>query len=401
MAYVVKDVRKRSPYWYAVFRGKTNRYVKKSTKETARSKALEMARGWEKASKQARERTLTEARTRDILSEILSSVNGGEGLQVFTVAEWFDLFVKQKQKSRADKTALRHEQMMKEFIEYLDHRAHLNIAAISSKDIAEFRDHRQSRGLAPSTLNTDVTVLSSAFNAALKQGHISVNPCGAIEPLKDKLVHKSVFTPEQVTAILKTIEDMEFSGPRGSKLDKDQNEALRRDWRGLILTAFYSGLRLGDAANLQFKHIDLVSEIKTIRAQQGKTGTEIVIAIHSALEDFLLSLPAPKTDEAFLFPTFAQRIVSPLSKYFRKIMERAHIEQRVIRERSESGSGRNVNALSFHSLRHSFTSILANAGVPEETRMLLTGHTERATHQRYTHHELQRLRDAVAVLPRI
>src|SRR5207302_1705350 len=201
---------------------------------------------------------------------------------------------------------------------------------------------------------TDITVLSSAFNAALKQGHVSVNPCAAIEPLKDKLAHKSVFTPEQVTAILKTIEDMEFAGPRGGKLDKDQNAALRRDWRGLILTAFYSGLRLGDAANLQFKHVDLVSEIKTIRVQQGKTGAEIMIAIHQALEDFLLSLPAPETDEAFLFPSLAQRIVSPLSKYFGKIMERAHIEQRVIRERSESGSGRSVNALSFHSLRHSF-----------------------------------------------
>jgi integrase len=401
MAYVVKDVRKRSPFWYAVFRGKTNRYVKKSTKETARSKALEMARGWEKAAKLARERTLTEARTRDILSEILSNVNGGEGLQVFTVAEWFDHFVKQKQKSRADKTALRHAQMMNEFIEYLDHRAHLNIAAISSRDIADFRDHRQSRGLAPSTVNTDITVLSSAFNAALKQGHVSVNPCAAIEPLKDKVVHKSVFSPEQIRAILKTVEDMEFAGPRGSKLNKNQNEALRRDWKGLTLAAFYSGLRLGDAANLQWKHIDLVSEIKTIRMRQGKTGAEIVIAIHPALEDFLLSLSAPKTDEAFLFPSLAQRIVSPLSKMFGKIMERAHIEQRVIRERSESGSGRSVNALSFHSLRHSFTSILANAGVPEETRMLLTGHTERATHQRYTHHELQRLRDAVAVLPRL
>lgn len=401
MAYVVKDVRKRSPYWYAVFRGKTNRYVKKSTKETARSKALEMARGWEKAARQARERTLTEARTRDILSEILSNVNGGEGLQVFTVAEWFDHFVKQKQKSRADKTALRHAQMMNEFIEYLDHRAHLNIAAISSRDIADFRDHRQSRGLAPSTLNTDITVLSSAFNAALKQGHVSVNPCAAIEPLKDKLVHKSVFTPEQITAILKTIEDMQFVGPRGSTLNKDQNAALRRDWKGLTLAAFYSGLRLGDAANLQWKHVDLVSEIKTIRMRQGKTGAEIVIAIHPALEDLLLSLSAPKTDEAFLFPSLAQRIVSPLSKMFGKIMERAHIKQHVIRERSESGSGRSVNALSFHSLRHSFTSILANAGVPEETRMLLTGHTERATHQRYTHHELQRLRDAVAVLPRL
>jgi integrase len=58
-----------------------------------------------------------------------------------------------------------------------------------------------------------------------------------------------------------------------------------------------------------------------------------------------------------------------------------------------------VNALSFHSLRHTYSSILANSGVPEELRMALTGHTTRAIHQRYTHHELERLRDAVALLP--
>jgi integrase len=404
MAYVVKDVRKRSPFWYAVFRDVTGRYLKKSTKLTAQSKALEMARGLEKAAKQAREKTLTEARTKELLGEILRSFNG-ESLHVFTVSEWFDHFVKQKQKSRADKTALRHEQMMKEFIEFLDHRARLNIAAISSRDIAEFRDHRQSRGLAPSTLNTDITVLSSAFNAALKQGHITVNPCAAIEPLKDKNVHKATFTPEQVTAILGAIEDMEFAAPRGGRLSKEHNEALRRDWKGLVLTAFYSGLRLGDAANLQFKHIDLISEIKTLRLEQGKTGAEIIIAIHPVLEDYLLSLPAPKTDEAFLFPLLAQqaqRNVSPLSRAFRKIMREARIGQSVIRERSESSeSGRKVFALSFHSLRHSFASILANAGVSEELRMALTGHTERETHKRYTHHELARLRDAVAVLPRI
>ena len=150
---------------------------------------------------------------------------------------------------------------------------------------------------------------------------------------------------------------------------------------------------MGDCANLQWKHIDLVSEIKTIRFDQGKTGAEIITVIHPALEDYLLSLSAPKTDEAFMFPSLAQREHKPIIKAFGKILERAHIEQRVIREKSESSeSGRKVFALSFHSLRHSFTSILANAGVPEELRMALTGHKERAVHQRYTHRELQRCR---------
>ena len=180
-----------------------------------------------------------------------------------------------------------------------------------------------------------------------------MNPCAAIEPLKDKEVHKSVFTPEQVTAILKAVENMEFAAPRGGKLSTGDNERLRRDWQGLILTAFYTGARLGDCANLRWKLVDLVSEIKTIRFNQGKTGAEIVVVVHPVLEDHLLKLPTAESDDDFISPSLAQRKISPLSKQFRKIMERAHIEQRVIRERSESGSGRSVNALSFHSLRHS------------------------------------------------
>src|SRR5512132_4204676 len=102
MAYVVKDARNRSPYWYAVYRDATGRYVKKSTELTARSKALEVARVLERASNAARRQTLTEARTRELLSEVLQSVNG-EGLRVFTVEQWFSHFVKQKRKSRSIK----------------------------------------------------------------------------------------------------------------------------------------------------------------------------------------------------------------------------------------------------------------------------------------------------------
>jgi integrase len=336
-----------------------------------------MARALQKAADEARRGVLTEARARELLGEILQSV-GGEGLRVFTVSDWFSHFVKGKRKSRSEKTALRHEQMMREFIEFLGVRAERNIAAITSRDIADFRDHRHSLGLTPTTVNLDITILSAAFNSAWKQGHISVNPCQAIEPLKDKAHRKHVFTPEQVSALVKTAEG---------------------DLKGLIRVAFYTGQRLGDCANVRWQDIDLVSEIKTIRFQPRKGGGEVVTVIHPSLEDFFLSLPTAKSDDAFLFPNLARRNTSALSKHFCKLMEQARIEQRIIRERAKSGLGRNVNALSFHSLRHSFSSILANAGVSEERRMALTGHSTRDMHQRYTHHELERLRDAIALLP--
>ena len=114
-------------------------------------------------------------------------------------------------------------------------------------------------------------------------------------------------------------------------------KAANGEWRRLIFVAFYTGQGLGDCANLQWKQIDLVSEIKTVRFEQGKTGAVVIVAIHAVLEDYLLSLPAPKIDDAYLFPSLAQRNISPLSKAFKKIMERANIEQRVIRECSQSG----------------------------------------------------------------
>jgi integrase len=381
MPCVVRDKAKRngklrSRFWYACYTDGLGRRLKKSTGLTAKSKAMEMARALQKASDEARRGALTEARTRELLSEVLQSVNG-EGLTVFTVEQWFGHFVNQKKKSRAAATAKRHAQTMREFMAFLGHRAKLNIAAITSRDIASFRDHRHSLGLAPATVNIDVAILSAAFNAALRQGHLSVNPCLAIEPLKNKPQRKGVFSPEQVSALL---------------------NAAEGDWRGLVMVAFYSGQRLLDCSNLRWRDVDLVSDIKIIRFQVRKTGAEIVTVIHPSLEDHLLSLPTPDADDEYIFPTLAGRRASLLSKQFGDLMEQAQIDRGVIRERTTYG-GRSVSALSFHSLRHSCSSILASNGVSEELRMIIVGHSTRAMHAKYTHHELERLRDAISVLP--
>jgi integrase len=55
--------------------------------------------------------------------------------------------------------------------------------------------------------------------------------------------------------------------------------------------------------------------------------------------------------------------------------------------------------VTFHSLSHTFKSILANAGIPEETRMALTGHKTREQNQVYTHRQLQTYVEAVAMVP--
>jgi len=76
----------------------------------------------------------------------------------------------------------------------------------------------------------------------------------------------------------------------------------------------------------------------------------------------------------------------------------AGIEPGIARERSGK-AGHSVSKLSFHSLRHSFTSELANSGVPPEIRQKLTGHADLGTHKTYTHLEVATFQRAIAALP--
>ena len=84
-----------------------------------------------------------------------------------------------------------------------------------------------------------------------------------------------------------------------------------------------------------------------------------------------------------------------LSESFKRIVEKAGLDLQTVQ-----GSGaRKISRRTFHALRHSFTSALANAGVSQELRMKLTGHSSAAMHRRYTHHELKTLSEAVGKLP--
>lgn len=60
---------------------------------------------------------------------------------------------------------------------------------------------------------------------------------------------------------------------------------------------------------------------------------------------------------------------------------------------------RQLSRRTFHALRHSFNSAMANAGVSQEVRMKLTGHKTESVNRGYTHHELEPLRAAVKKIP--
>src|SRR4029077_16167154 len=82
-----------------------------------------------------------------------------------------------------------------------------------------------------------------------------------------------------------------------------------------------------------------------------------------------------------------------LSQQFIKLMRASGVDPRAVVTSKHAFPRK-----SFHSLRHSFASALANSGVPADLRMKLTGHKSAQIHQVYTHHEIGVLRSAIESL---
>src|SRR4029450_1481121 len=187
MASVIKrKPANRYPFWFACFTDAQGGRLKRSTGLTSRSKALRFAIKLQEAADEARARTLTEERARAIISEIVASVHGGDGLRSFTVRKWFEHHCKIKAKSSDEHTSAKYDQISREFLAFLGAKADLNILSITSEDARRFRDQRADE-LSASTLNARLTILSAFFNAALRDHVITSNPASAIEPARDKI----------------------------------------------------------------------------------------------------------------------------------------------------------------------------------------------------------------------
>jgi integrase len=383
MASIHRDPRKKSPFWYVAYTDENGKRHFVSTHQTAESKARQLADRMQAAIDKAREGTLTEEWARGWISELVKRVHGGgDGLRTFTTRKWFDHFCKMKADSQNPKTAAKYKQVAREFLDFLGDRAEKNILSVSSTDVRTWRGHRKEKGLSATTLNDDITILSAIFNGAWRDHVISNNPCTAVEPVRDvvtpKKRRKHAFTIEQIKALL---------------------AKANTDWRGLILTAFYSGARLDNCANLRWRNIDYQNGKITFE-RYSKHGDEHEVPLHDALKEHLLSLKTPKSDNAHTFPSLAGRRTTNLSKDFRKLMHRARVANEKVREKGE-GAARDVWALGFHSFRRTNISLLTDADVSEERRMALVAHATRDVHRGYTTHEFEQLRKANAFLPKL
>jgi integrase len=365
--------RAKSPYWVCCYTNATGQRLKKSTKQADRKKAWEVCLAIERAENHAKSGTLTEQAAKKIIGEILERTTG-EPLHNYRVPDWLAHWLEMKEQVRAGKTMDRYRQVIRDFIASLGNRANLALSHVAPKDLLTYRNSIIAANKTARTANLSVKVVSAAFNAAVRQHIIESNPATALETLPVKTEERATFTPGQLSKLIRAAEG---------------------EWPGAILLAYYTGARLGDVANMQWSAIDWRN--KLLQFTPSKTKKPVTVPLHPQLERELLKKPG--IGKTPMFPSLAGRGTGGklgLSGRFAAIMEKAGIEGKITQH---AKGGRALSNLSFHSLRHSFNSAMANAGVSQEIRQQLTGHASAEMNKLYTHHELEPLRAAIAALP--
>lgn len=212
--------------------------------------------------------------------------------------------------------------------------------------------------------------LKAAFTKAVVWGYIDENPLKKIKPPRQKKSLPVFLSKKVFELILRNAQ---------SKLFQD-----------IFITAFNSGMRLGEILNLVWDCIDFNRKVITIKNINGfitKNKKERVIPMNNHLAELFLcryqsSKTIRKNDYIFYRIAGVKLNEDYVSKKFKKAVRAAGLNDEI----------------HFHTLRHSFASNLIQKGASIYVVKELLGHESISTTQIYSHLQSENLSQAVSLL---
>ena len=375
------------PFFFCAFstwEAESNRWKRrfKSTGTANKKEAEEICRTWDKTAKTARTGRLTPDNAREIIArgvaDVFTAANR-EHLPSRSVRDWSAAWLDAKRLESAETTASRYEGIIARFMEHLGRKADRDVASLTAADVGGFRDSL-ARDLSRNSANLAVKTLRVCLGSAFKQGLVTSNAASKVDKLKARGENqRRPFTLKEIARVLTAAEGSE--------------------WHGLTLLGLYLGARLSDCAKLTWRSVNL--ETETVSFVAKKTGGRLAIPMAEPLVDFFTTLTAADSPDAPIFTKLSKKSASKLSEGFRSVLADAGLAEPY--SKRSTGKGRNtareLSALSFHSLRHSFVSILKATGANEAVAMALAGHETKAISQQYTHMDDTTLRAAMNKMP--
>jgi len=237
-----------------------------------------------------------------------------------------------------------------------------NLLSLSAKKISRYKVLRKEEGVKPSTINRELAMVSKAFNFAIKEWEwLAENPVSKVPKEKENNKRDRWLTVEEEVSLLE-------NSP---------------DWlRDIILFNLQTGLRQDELLSLTWDRVSMVRE--EILIKETKNGKPRTIPLNKTAFDILerkAKVVSIKNQIVFHSKAGTKINKHNLRRAFVIAMGRAGIE-----------------GFTFHGLRHTFATRLAQSGEDLYKISKLLGHMDIKTTQRYAHHCSDSLRKTVEVL---
>ncbi len=388
MASLHKDPRGKSPFWYCAFQTDDGARHFRSTKTSDKRQAGQVCATWAKAA--ALGSKLSPDKARQVIAQGVADVlmASGQTLPSATIRDWCNRWLQTKGLEAEPRTHERYETSLRRFLESLGSKSEADLTSLTVEDVLRFRDSVAKR-LSTTSTNMDLKVLRACLYAAQRQDLVEKNVATRVDTLKRRgESRRRGFTLAEIGKVLKRCD--EAGG----------------EWRGLVLTGLYTGQRLGDVAALRWQQVDL--DKHHVSFVTSKTGKRLSFHMAKPLADYLEGLPSSDHPDSYVFPRaagMAEKHTGTIStKFYDEILAPAGLVS--VRPKSEArpgGSGRDAkrqtSELSFHSLRHTFTTWLKSAGASNALAQMIVGHDSEVVSRGYTHLDANDTQAAIDKLP--
>lgn len=298
---------------------------------------------------------------------------------------WYQYVVSPKRRDISESTLNMKKIVWNHFASWIEER-HLEVTELShvnSEVVAEYlawlrHDHTAS------TYNNRVCILRDVFRVLAEKAGLVENPWDEIKLRTDDSHSRRALSVDEL---------------RRLQLAAEQ---VGENWRRLLTIGLYTGLRLGDCCQLEWASVDLergIVQLIPAKTRAHAHGQPITIPLHPVLSESLSRIPLDKR-AGYVIPELADLYQNKkwlLCSGLQRVFHAAGIQMSI----AIKGRRRLAPEATFHSLRHTFVSMAANAGVPLAIIQSIVGHSSTAMTRHYYHESEAALRQAISAIPRL
>ena len=346
---------------------------------------------------------------------------------------WLE-YVKSPNRNELAKSTLENKRVVwMHFAKWMEH-SYLpvkDLNGITSDMIAEYLACLRV-DLCASSYNGRVCILREIFYTLAEKADLQEDPWFGVRLRPDDSHSRRELTPDELRRLLEAAKRVPGAVVPGAVVRDDEPSTKHQaqstnEWYKLFLIGIYTGLRLGDCCNLNWASINLTQGIIQLIPNKTKRhahGRPVTIPIHPALRQALLgesdelrvmsdelnkdgaSIPAPSTKHQAPSTMLFGPVLPTLADYYLKSkwkigheLSRIFKDAGIVTSVQLEGRKQRTPEATFHSLRHTFVSFAANAGVPLHIVQSIVGHESTAMTRHYYHENIDALKSAVAAIP--